>query len=318
MIKKNSEDLILGFEIGATKIISIIGDISGHIDKKVYEKTEKGETINILIDQLWRLKNKIVNEKKYEMVKYVSITFPGIINKGKIVYSPNLPNLADVNFSELLASKFHKKIYLENDANAQALAKKIFGKERNLKNFVYITIGSGIGGAIIIDDKLYKGFNGSAGEIGHTVIMADGPLCGCNRHGCVEALASGFSISRRAQEKLSDKSTNLNRIPLTELDAKAIFKAKKEEDILAIEIVEETAEYISICIANIINILDPEAIVIGGGVTKNNEDFIKMIRKKVKAELGYYTRNVKIIRVSEKLIEKAPIATVRYYKNLFM
>lgn len=318
MTKKSPDNLILGFDVGATKIISFIADISGHIYKKAYEKTETGGSVDILINQLWVLKGKVVTEKRYKLVKCVSIAFPGIISKGKVIYSPNLPNMANVNFSKLLASKFHKKIYIENDANAQALAKKIFGKGQKIKNFVYMTIGSGIGGAIIIDDKLYKGFNGLAGEIGHTVIMAGGPLCGCNRHGCVEALASGLSISRRAKERLSESNTTLKKMPLTEIDAKTIFNAKKEGDPLAIKVIEDTAEYIAICIANIINILDPEAIVIGGGITKNNEDFIKMIRNKVKPELGFYTRNVKIIRVSEKLIEKAPIATVRYYKNLFM
>jgi glucokinase len=318
MTKKSPGNLILGFDVGATKIISSLGDISGHIYKKAYEKTEAGGTVEHLLNQLWTLKGKVVSEKRYKRVKCISIAFPGIISKGKVLYSPNLPEMVNVNFSKLLASKFHKKIYLENDANAEALSKKIFGKGKNIRNFVYLTIGSGIGGAIVIDNKLYKGFNGLAGEIGHIVIMADGPLCGCNRHGCVEALASGFSISRRAKERLPETNTVLKKIPLSELDAKAIFNAKKEGDQLAIKIVEETAEYLAICIANIINILDPEAIVIDGGITKNNYDFIKMIRNKVKLELGFYTRNVKIIRSSEKLIEKAPIATVRYYKNLFM
>lgn len=315
MIKKHQKNIILGFEIGASKIIGILGDLSGTINKKVYEKTEHGETISILISQLWKLKNKIVSEKEYEEVNYISITFPGIINEGTIVYSPNLPNLANVKFSELLESKFHKKIYIENDANSQALAQKIFGRN-HISNFVYIAVGSGIGGAIIINDKLYKGYNGWAGEFGHTVIMTDGPLCGCNRKGCVEALASGFSITRRAKEKLPDKRSILNTISLRELDAKAIFNAKKSGDKLATEIVEETAKYMAIFIANIINILDPEAIVMGGGVTKNNADFIKLIREKVKTELGYYRRDVKISIASEKLIEKAPIATVRYFKEL--
>ncbi|MGC8497081.1 MAG: ROK family protein [Thermoplasmata archaeon] len=314
MVKKHQKDMILGFEIGASKIIGILGDLTGNITKKVYEKTEHGETISILISQLWRLKNKIVSEKEYKEVRYISITFPGIIKEGTIVYSPNLPNLANVKFLGLLESRFHKKIYLENDANSQALAQKIFGKD-HLSNFVYVTVGSGIGGAIIIDDKLYKGHNGWAGELGHMVIMADGPLCGCNRKGCVEALASGFSITRRAKEKLPDKSSILNTISLRDLDAKAIFNAKKSRDKLATELVEETARYIAIFIANIINIFDPEAIVMGGGVTKNNADFIRLIREKVKAELGYYVRDVKIIKASEKLIEKAPIATVSYFKG---
>ncbi len=314
MIKKHQKNLILGFEIGASKIIGILGDLTGTINKKVYEKTEHGETINILISQLWELKNKIVSEREYENVKYISITFPGIIKEGTIVYSPNLPNLANVKFSELLESKFHKKIYIENDANSQALAQKIFGRDQ-ISNFVYIAIGSGIGGAIIIDGKLYKGYNGWAGEFGHTVIMVDGPLCGCNRKGCIEALASGFSITRRAKERLPDKSSILSAISLRELDAKAIFNAKRSGDKLATEIVEETARYMAIFIANIINVLDPEAIVMGGGVTKNNADFIKLIREKVKTELGYYRRDVKISIASEKLIEKAPIATVRYFKE---
>jgi glucokinase len=315
MIKKDQKNIILGFEIGASKIIGILGDIAGNINKRIYEKTEHGESTSILISQLWNLKNKIVSEKEYEKVKYISITFPGIIKEGTIVYSPNLPNLANVKLSEILESKFHKKIYIENDANSQALAQKIFGRD-HISNFVYIAVGSGIGGAIIIDGKLYKGYNGWAGELGHTVIMADGPLCGCNRKGCVEALASGLSITRRAKEKLPDKSSILDNISLRELDAKAIFNAKKSGDKLATEIVEETANYMAIFIANIINILDPEAIVMGGGVTKNNAEFIKMIREKVKTELGYYRRDVKISVVSEKLIEKAPIATVRYFNKL--
>ncbi|MGC8647305.1 MAG: ROK family protein [Candidatus Micrarchaeia archaeon] len=290
--------IVLGFEIGASKTIALVGDLSGNVFSKIIEKTKNDSNDKeVLFGQLKELRRRL--PRKYSP-DYISMTFPGAISKrGIVAYTPNLPGWKGYNLLSALMERFDSKAFVENDANAQAIAEKLYGYGKAYDNFVYLTIGTGIGGAIFIDGKLYTGHKGWAGEFGHMVI-GDKPKCGCGRYGCLEALASGSAIEKMAAE--------YGRV----MSGKEIFEAWFAGDEFAKKIVDRVANYLSIGIANIINMLDPEAILIGGGITKGNERFIDYVRRKVPAELGNYTRRVKIIRASESLVEKAPLAVVAY------
>ncbi len=241
---------ILGFEVGASKMIALVGDLSGNVFSKIVTATKNERTDKkVLLNQLEDLHKKF--SRKYEF-GYVSATFPGAINrKGIVAYAPNLPGWKGYNLLNALRERFDSKVFIENDANAQAIAEKLYGYGRNYSNFVYLTIGTGIGGAIFIDNKLYAGHKGWAGEFGHMVIDK-GPECGCGRHGCLEALASGSAIERMAAE------ANMK------MSGKEVFEAWSAGDKAARAIVRKAADYLTIGIANIINIFDPEAIIIGG------------------------------------------------------
>ncbi len=294
---------VLGFEVGASKTIALAGDLSGNVFSKLSTKTANDRSSReVLINQLKSLYKKF--SKKYDTA-YVSMTFPGAINKkGIVAYAPNLPGWKGYNLLNTLKEHFDSRVFVENDANAQALAEKLYGYGRDYSNFVYLTIGTGIGGAIFIDDRLYSGRNGWAGEFGHMVMQANGPVCGCGRHGCFEALASGSAIERSAS------AAGLK------MTGKEIFDAWSAGDKRVKAVVNAMANYLSIGIANVVNIFDPEAIIIGGGITKNNEQLIELVRKKVPVELGNYRRRIKIIRAAESLVEKAPLAVVAYNKRI--
>ncbi|ASI14059.1 ROK family protein [Candidatus Mancarchaeum acidiphilum] len=293
---------VLGFEVGASKTIALVGDLSGNVFSKIIADTrnEKDDK-EVLFRQLKELQKKV--SKKYDF-NYVSMTFPGAINrKGIVAYTPNLPGWKGYNLMKGLKERFDSEVFVENDANAQAVAEKIYGYGRKYSNFIYLTVGTGIGGGIFIDDKLYSGHNGWAGEFGHMVI-GEGPKCGCGRYGCLETLASGSAIKRMAFEAGKNMS------------GKEVFEAWFDGDKAAKAIVEKAASSFTIGIANIVNIFDPEAIIIGGGITKNNERYLGYIRKKLPKELGNYRRRIKIIRASENLIEKAPLALAAYRLNI--
>jgi Transcriptional regulator/sugar kinase len=173
-----------------------------------------------------------------------------------------------------LKSHFNASVYLQNDASACTIAEKLYGSAKNLPNFVYITLSTGIGGGIFIGNKLYTGNHGMAGELGHMVILPNGPICGCGRRGCLEAIASGKGMARRVIENISEvkNSTIFSDMNPADIDAKNIFAARRAGDMFAQLIVEETIYYLAVGIVNIINILDPQAIIIGGGLSLEGKD----------------------------------------------
>jgi glucokinase len=307
-----NNEIIFGFEIGATKLIAIVGNVSGKIFFKDYVKTKNNEDNNTLLNQINYFYDLL--SKRYD-ADYIGVTFPAAIdNKGVVMYAPNLPGWKHRNLLNKFKSRFDETVFIENDAKAQALAEKLYGVGKKYKNFIYLTIGTGIGGAIFIDDKLYKGYNGFAGEFGHMVIEKRGPKCGCGRHGCLEALASGKAIEKFANNLLLNKKLIYKNKQL-KLAGKDIFDAWKNNKDYAEIIVKEAAENISIGIANIINIFDPEAIIIGGGITRDNMKFIKLIKDKTLDELANYKRDINIIKASKETVEKAPLAIVEYNKR---
>jgi len=171
-------------------------------------------------------------------------------------------------FKKKLTEKFGREVYLDNDATAQAISVKIFDKGKSYSNFIYVVNGTGIGGGIFINNKIYRGHNGYAGELGHMVVLANGPVCGCERRGCIEALASGSAITRRVIENIKEvrNSTFLSSIPMNRLTTEDIFSGKKLGDPFSTLIIDEAVYYFSLFLSNIINIFDPEAIFLGGGV----------------------------------------------------
>jgi glucokinase len=212
-----------------------------------------------------------------KQVKGIGIGAPGAVDpeSGKVIFAPNL-QWRDVPLKKMLEKDLGIPVFVENDCNICTLGVHEAELEGKPKNMVGIFLGTGIGGGLIINGKLYSGFNKTAGELGHMVLEVGGPKCGCGNKGCFEALASRSAIFRRIQTAIKEgQKTVLTEMlgdNLDEMKSGDLRKAIKRGDKFVEKVVEEAAEYTGIAVANLINILNPDTIVLGGGVIEQMED----------------------------------------------
>jgi glucokinase len=233
----------------------------------------------------------------------IGIAAAGIIdtNEGIVTTSPNLPGWRNVPLRDIIAERLGLTTYLINDASAAALGEHRFGAGKGVDNLIYLTVSTGIGGGIIIDGGLYLGADGCAGEIGHMIIETHGPQCNCGKFGCLEALASGSAMTRESVRRLNqgEKSSIIRLVDgrLESITAETVSLAAKKGDPLACDIVARAANYLGIGLANLINIFNPELIVIGGGVSKMGNILLAPTRKTVR-EIAFKlpARTVRIVR----------------------
>lgn len=199
---------------------------------------------------------------------------------GIIVSPPNIPEWNYFPLQEFLSSRFELPVSLNNDANLAAYGEWHFGAGQGCRDLIYLTISTGIGGGMILNNRLYMGAAGFAGELGHTTVLYRGPLCSCGQTGHLEAIASGPSIVRWVKSKLEDESLK-EHFPEGELDAKLISDAAENGNELAIAAYERAGKYIGIAIADLLHIFNIKTIIIGGGVSRAGEILFIPIRKSV-------------------------------------
>lgn len=299
----NVQGYVVGVDLGGTKILTALADLQGKILAKTKLPTKAEESVGAVIKRIVNSIKQVIKEvevKKRE-VQAIGVGCPGPLNvKEGIIY--NAPNLGwqDVNIKKLLQSKIDVPILIENDANAAALGEKWFGAGRGKDNLIYMTVSTGIGGGIIINRKLYHGANDSAGEIGHMIIDPDSNVkCGCRDQGCWEALASGTAIEKLGQEALKSGRTSLMREMITEIeeiDGALVTKAAAKGDEVALEIMEQVTNYLGVGVVNLVNVLNPEMIIVGGGVSNAGEMILKPIKEIVaKRALEAPAKEVKIV-----------------------
>src|SRR5690554_2307633 len=267
----------IGIDLGGTKIAGILADAGGEVlhQEKIPTRTEEGQ--EKVIARVFGLIRTLLAMAGTGEVKGIGLCSPGPsdLKAGIIIEAPNL-KWKDLPLIALLEEEFNLPAVLENDANAAAYGEYVYGAARGRKDLIYLTVSTGIGGGIIINGKLVYGRNYSAGEVGHMVILPDGPLCGCGRRGCIEALASGSAIAREAKALLLKEH---QRAPgpvglLWEitggdperLTAKEVGEAATQGDPLALSVLEKAFGYLGVALGNLVNLLNPEIIVIGGGV----------------------------------------------------
>lgn len=204
---------------------------------------------------------------------------------GMVVFAPNLP-LRNTPLKKLLAARFGTRVVVDNDTAIATLGEARFGTGRGVKNMVMLTIGTGIGGGIIIDGSLYRGTGGSAGELGHMVIEAEGPACDCGGKGCLEALASGRAIAARARAAVKKagggKVFDLAEGDLKKITGEVVAQAARGGDKTAITVLEETGRLIGVGLISIVNIFNPEMIILGGGVMDGDTILLKTAATVVK------------------------------------
>jgi glucokinase len=266
-------EYFIGVDLGGTKILAGVFD-----DKlvclgrsKMSTKSERGPLE--VMDRIARCARDVVDEcdLDFKQVRSVGIGAPGAIDPetGRVIFAPNL-QWQDVPLKRVLEKQLGVPVSVENDCNCATLG--VFEKELQSKPryLVGVFIGTGLGGGIVIDGKLNLGANGTAGEIGHMVIQVGGPKCNCGNRGCFEALASRTAIFRNLHAAIKDgQKTLLTEMlgpDLTDLRSGDLRKAIRKGDKLVEKIVEEAAEYTGVAVANLINILNPQTVVLGGGV----------------------------------------------------
>jgi glucokinase len=217
----------------------------------------------------------------------ISVAAAGAIDsrRGIITLSPNLSGWRDIPLGSIIEDRLGIRTWLLNDANAAALGEHYLGAGRGVDSLIYLAIGTGIGGAIIIDGKLYTGACGGAGEIGHMTIDTNGPRCECGNVGCLEQLAAGKAIAREAKERLGsgERSTLTEAVAgkVENITAKEVAVAAQKGDPLAGEVINSAATYLGIGMVNLVNIFNPEMIVVGGGVAKMGDLLLKPARQVV-------------------------------------
>ncbi|MDD4526655.1 MAG: ROK family protein [Candidatus Margulisbacteria bacterium] len=301
---------IIGLDIGGTKIAAAIADDKGKIITSINTPTQAKKGAEVVTNQLSSVIKELLKNAGVHIqdVKTIVLGIPGQITKSKgvVIIAPNIKGWENYPLRDKVQKDFpNTPIIVENDANCAAMGELYFGSEKDYKNIVFLTVSTGVGGGIIIDRKLYSGKNTMAGEIGHMPLNLTTDTefkCGCGRIGCFEAYASGVNMAKRASKKIMKLKTTKDDYGKITLELSASNRSKitsivlnhaaKQGDKFAQDIIEENAYYIGIGCVNIINILDPEAIIIGGGVSKIGDILFKAIRKTVQEHLSM-VKNVK-------------------------
>jgi glucokinase len=228
-----------------------------------------------------------------EQIEWIGIGTPGIANSetGIIEYSNNL-GFKDTPMVEYIRETIDKPVFIENDANAAAYGEFAAGAAKGANNAVCITLGTGVGGGIIIDGKIYSGSNFAGAEIGHTVIEVDGAQCSCGRKGCFEAYSSATGLIRMSKEAMAEHPDSvMNKLAEErgKVNARTAFDAMREGDSVAKAVVDKYIKYLAAGITNTINIFQPDVLCIGGGVCNEGDPLLLPVKALVKEEV--YTRN---------------------------
>lgn len=279
----------IGIDLGGTNIVVGIVTNEGEIVIKKSTPTLASRGVTPIIEDMVNLIHKTleVSGNSMEDIELIGIGVPGLVdyNSGVIKECVNL-GWKDIDICKILEEKTGKKILIENDANAAAGGEFLFGIMKNNVNSVFLTLGTGIGGGIILNGKLHRGKNGSAAEIGHMVIGDNFYDCACGNNGCFETFASATAIIKHAKKLINENDQDtlmLKKINnLDEIDAKIVFDCAKQGDKLANLVVERFVKYFAIGICNIVNVLDIKMIGIGGGVSAAGEFFMELLVSDIK------------------------------------
>lgn len=294
---------LIGVDLGGTYIKAGSVSKEGDLLNKTSIPSHAETGPNAVVDQIAKAVDDIRGKRSGDKLLGVGIGAPGIVDLdgGTVKNPPNLANWDVFRLGEEVSKKIGTRVEVENDANAAAVGEMKFGAGKDLKNFLMITLGTGVGGGIIIDGKVFRGESGGAGEIGHITVNMDGPLCGCGNRGCVEAYVGQKYISRRVAERLKEHPDSLiNRLlegNLDNLEPKIVGEAASQGDKFALQVWKETGAYLGTAVATTFNLFDLTTLIIGGGVAKAGKPLFDSIEATVKQRvLSPLKPRVKVIK----------------------
>lgn len=295
------EQLVVGIDIGGTGTKFGIVDRNGNVLFSSEMSTKKHPTVESFINELYdELSALIARAGGTGRIKGIGVGAPnGNFYSGTIEYAPNLPWKGIIPLTELMETKFKLPITLTNDANAAAIGEMMYGAAQGMKDFIMITLGTGVGSGIVANGQLIYGHDGFAGELGHTIVIPDGRYhSGTGKKGPLEAYASATGVRLTAIELLSktDAPSLLRNIATDDLDSKAVYDAAIQGDQIALDIFEYTGKILGLALANAIMFSSPEAIVLFGGLTKAGDLILKPTKQHMEENLIQVFQNkVKIL-----------------------
>lgn len=283
----------VGIDLGGTNIVAGVVDEKYNLVSKASCKTNAPRPEADICDDMASVTRKAVEQANLTMddIVWVGIGAPGTVNSktGIVEFLPNL-GYHNWNVAQMMTERLNKKVMVENDANAAAYGEYLAGAAKNAKNAVAITLGTGVGGGIIIDGKIYSGSNYAGAELGHMVIEYNGRKCGCGRKGCWEAYASAtglIQMTREAIEEENDSESCMYKMiegDLNKVSGLTAFNAMRAGDKSGAKVVDKYISYLACGLVNVINIFQPDVLCIGGGISREGDTLIKPIMKIVEAE----------------------------------
>jgi glucokinase len=295
------EALAIGIDIGGTGTKFGIVDRVGNVLFSSEISTRKHGDVNDFIDELYTELSKLIdNVGGIGRIKGIGVGAPnGNFYTGTIEYAPNLPWKGIIPLARMMEDKFKIPVVLTNDANAAAIGEMMYGAAQGMKDFIMITLGTGVGSGIVANGKLVYGHDGFAGELGHTTIIPNGRLHeGTGKRGSLESYASATGVRLTTLEILekSTQPSSLRSIPPDQIDSKKVYEAAIAGDALAKEIFESTGTILGAALANFVMFSSPEAIILFGGLTKAGDLILKPTRESMEANLIQIFQNkVKIL-----------------------
>ena len=277
--------MLIGIDVGGTNLVAAKVNDSGEILEKISIPVNRSASAEQLCETLIGLARQAAKE---DVIDAVGIGFPGLVDNesGIVLQTPNMP-FSNTPFRKLFQEQWNVPVYMGNDANCAAIGEYWAGAAKGRDTAMMITLGTGIGGGLVIGGKLYAGFAGGGMEVGHMVIDPNGPTCGCGRKGCFEQFASATALIREAKTQMQKNQDSLLWEACCErienLQGVHVFRAAGEGDPTAQKVLDTYINYLAMGLANLINILQPEVICLGGGISNAQDDlFLTPLREQVK------------------------------------
>jgi len=284
----DKNEVIVGVDVGGTKLMALVLDRSFKVLGRSRKKSRGDKTGEPVEARVCRVIREAMADARVDKIQGIGVGAPGPLDPdtGVII---DTPNLAWKNFplAGMLRDEFKTPVSVDNDVNMGTYGEWLFGDIRNCRNVVGLFPGTGIGGALIIEGKLYRGFTGAAGEVGHMTVTLDGPYCGCGKRGCLESLASRIAIAEQvaalaargdAPSVFAECGTDLSKIR-----SGVLLKAVQNNEKMVEGVIRKAAYYVGVATANLINVLSPEAVVLGGGLVEAMTDlYLAEVKRAVK------------------------------------
>lgn len=291
---------VIGIDLGGTNTVFGVVDARGNVVVSASIKTAThNEVDNYLNDLVVGLNMLIEQVGGKEMIKGIGVGAPnGNYFTGSIEFAPNLPWKGKIPLAQMIEDKIGIPVALTNDANAAAIGEMTYGAARGMKDFIVITLGTGVGSGIVVNGNLVYGHDGFAGELGHMIVRRNGRMCGCGRQGCLETYTSATGVARTAREYLSIRSdeSSLRAIEADKITSKDVYDAAVNGDPMALEIFEATGAILGEAFADFVTFSSPEAIILFGGLTKSGDLLMNPIKHHMEKNiLNIYKGKTKLL-----------------------
>lgn len=289
---------IIGIDLGGTNVKMGLVSEKGAVKKRLIFKTLKTRDYKVLLKTIEDGIKELLSKIPKKDILGIGFGVPGFVNydKGLVHKLVNIPGWRNIPLRKIINKNTKLRTFVDNDVNCMVLGEVAFGAGKGKENVVGITLGTGVGGGVVIEGKLYRGSSFTAGEVGHITLIKDGPKCNCGNNGCLEALVgNNYIISRVKKDIKKGQKTKIKG----EITPKSLFCAARAGDKYAKSIWKETGEYIGIALSGVVNMLNPELIIIGGGVSKAGSLLIKSIRDTVRKRSVAVAKDIVKIKTSK-------------------